>query len=58
MDWWRGRLPQAVLDLTDERVKRCREGDESIWDERIGGLQDRLMQPRAQRQAEPELEAE
>jgi hypothetical protein len=58
MGWWRGRLPQAALDLTNEQVERWRDGDESIWDERIPGLLDRLVQPRAQRQAEPELKAE
>jgi hypothetical protein len=58
MSWWRGRLPQTVLDLTDEQAERWREGDESIWGERTPGLLDRLVQPRAQRQAEPELEAE
>jgi hypothetical protein len=58
MGWWRGRLPQAGLDLTDGQVERRRDGDESVWDQRIPGLLDRLVRPRAQRQAEPKLEAE
>jgi len=42
----------------DEQVERWRDADNSVWDEPIPGLLDRLVQPRARRQAEPELEAE
>ncbi len=58
MGWWRGKTPQSIADLTDEQIERWRDGDNSVWDERIPGLLDRLVQPRAQRHAEPELEAE
>jgi hypothetical protein len=55
--WWHGKAPQSVADLTVEQVERWRDGDETVRDERIPGLLDRLVQPRASRQAEPELEA-
>jgi hypothetical protein len=56
MSWRRGKTPQSFMDLTDEQVERWRDGDESVWDERIPGLLDRLVQPRSRPQAEPELE--
>ena len=58
MGWWRGRKPQSVIDLTDEQVERWRDGDNSVWDEHIPGLLDRLVQPRGRHQAEPEPELE
>jgi len=58
MGWWRGRTPQSVGDLTDEQIERWRDGDNSVWDEHIPGLLDRLVQPRGRHQAEPEPELE
>jgi hypothetical protein len=41
----RGKLPEAVYQLSDDQVERWRDGDMTVWAERTPGLLDRLIQP-------------
>ena len=58
----RGKLPEAVYELSDEQVDRWRDGDHTVWAERTPGLLDRLKVPGVQvmrdRDVLAELEAE
>jgi hypothetical protein len=44
----RGKLPEAVYELSDAQVERWREGDVTVWAERTPGLVDRLTRPGVQ----------
>ena len=54
----RGKLPEAVYELSDEQVERWREGDGTVWAERKPGLLDRLTMPGVEVIRDPRLLAE